>query len=109
MDATTGLSIRSRHGLGKVKYTGAVFLWAQDEILFGEAGLLKKHADDMIADLFTKPLETQRTRKLLTNLNYHFSEGRYHLALPNKGLRLGAVQISTVGEMSEEDHLGGNL
>ena len=81
MDATTGLSIGSRHGLGKVKHIDTVFLWAQDKILSGKAKLLKKHTDDMLADLFTKPLEAQRTRKLLTNLNYHFSEGRHHLAL----------------------------
>ena len=33
MDATTGLSIGSRHGLGKVKHIDTVFLWAQDKIL----------------------------------------------------------------------------
>ena len=81
MDATTGLSIGSRHGLGKVKHIDTIFLWAQDKILSGKAKLLKKHTDDMLADLFTKPLEAQRMRKLLTNLNYHFSEGRHHLAL----------------------------
>ena len=81
MDATTGLSIGSRHGLGKVKHIDTVFLWAQDKILSGKEKLLKKHTDDMLADLFTKPLEAQRMRKLLTNLNYHFLEGRHHLAL----------------------------
>ena len=81
MDATRGLLIGSRHGLGKVKHIDTVFLWAQDKILSGKAKLLKKHTDDMLADLFTKPLEAQRMQKLLRNLNYHFSEGRHHLAL----------------------------
>ena len=81
MDATTGLSIGSRHGLGKVKHVDTVFLWAQDKVLSGKAKLLKKHTDDMLADLFTKPLEAQRMLKLLTDLNYHFSEERHHLAL----------------------------
>ena len=81
MDATTGLSIGSRHGLGKVKHIDTVFLWAQDRILSGKARLLKKHTDDMLADLFTKPLEAQPVRKLRANLNYHFSEGRHHSAL----------------------------
>ena len=62
MDATKGLSIGSRHGLGKVKHIDTVFLWAQDQILSGKAKLLKKHTDDMLADLFTKPLEAQRMR-----------------------------------------------
>ena len=82
MDATTGLSIGSRHGsIGKIKHIDTVFPWAQDKVLSGMAKLLKKHTDDMLADLFTKPLEAQRTRKLLANFNYHFSEGRHHLAL----------------------------
>ena len=81
MDATTGLSIGARHGLGKVKHIDRVFLWGQDKVLSRKAKLLKKHTDDMLADLFTKPLEAQRMRKLLTNLNYHFSEERHHLAL----------------------------
>ena len=92
MDATTGLSIGSRHGLGKVKHIDTVFLWAQDKVLSGKAKLLKKHTDDMLADLFTKPLEAQRTRKLLTNLNYQLLT-HYHLALDaNKGLSPGAAQ-----------------
>ena len=81
MDATTGLSIGSRHGLGKVKHIDTVFLWAQDKILSGKAKLPKKHTDDILVDLFAKPLEAECMRKLLTNLNYHFSEGRHHLAL----------------------------
>ena len=79
-------------------------------MLSGKAKLLKKHTDDMLADLFTKPLEAQRVRKLLTNLNYHFSEGRHHLALDAKqGLesRRGTV-VTTVGS-DGRDHLGRNL
>ena len=53
MDATTGLSIGSGHGLGKVKHIDTVFLWAQDKLLSGKAKLLKKHTEDMLADLFT--------------------------------------------------------
>ena len=39
MDATTGLSIRSRHGLGKVKHFDTVFLWGtgQGSVWKGEA------------------------------------------------------------------------
>ena len=53
MDATTGLSIGSRHGLGKVKHIDTVFLWAQDKILSGKAKLLKKHTDDMLKQIFS--------------------------------------------------------
>ena len=109
MDATTGLWIGSRHGLGKVKHIDTVFHWAQDKILSGKARLLKKHTDDMLADLFTKPLEAQRMRKSFTNLNYHFSEGRHHLALDaQQGLESRRGTVTTVGS-DGRDHLGRNL
>lgn len=81
MDATTGLAIGSRHGLGKVKHIDTVFLWAQQVVIDGKAKLYKKDTKDMLADLFTKPLDAQRSRMLLSRMNYNFSEGRHHLAL----------------------------
>ena len=81
MDATTGLAIGSRHGLGKVKHIDTVFLWAQQVVIDGKAKLYKKDTKDMLADLFTKPLDAQRSRMLLSRMNYHLSVGRRHLAL----------------------------
>ena len=59
MDATTGLAIGSRHGLGKVKHIDTVFLWAQEVVT---------------SDLFTKPLEAQRMLMLLSRMGYSFVE-----------------------------------
>ena len=81
MDATMELSIGSRHGLGKVKRIDTVFLWAQDAVLTGKAKLYKKSAQEMLADLFTKPLDSGRMKMLLEKLNYHFCGGRHHVAL----------------------------
>ena len=84
MDATTGLSIGSRHGLGKVKHIDRVFLWAQDAVLTGKAKLYKKITQEMLADLFTKPLDAGRMKMLLEKLNYRFCGGRHHLALTHE-------------------------
>ena len=81
MDATTGLAIGSRHGLGRVKHIDTVFLWAQEVVTSGRAKLYKKSTVDMLADLFTKPLEAQRMSMLLSRMGYNFVEGRHHLAL----------------------------
>ena len=81
MDATTGLSIGSRHGLGMVKHIDTVCLFAQDAILTGNAKLYKKSTQEMLADLFTKPLDAGRMKMLLEKLNYRFWGGRHHLAL----------------------------
>ena len=81
MDATTGLAIGSRHGLGRVKHIDTVFLWAQEVVTSGRAKLYKKSTVDMLADLFTKPLEAQRMSMLLSRMGYNFVEGRHRLAL----------------------------
>ena len=51
MDATTGLAIGSRHGLGKVKHIDTVFLWGQEVATSGRAKLYKRPTADMLADL----------------------------------------------------------
>ena len=37
LDATTGIAIGSRRGLGKVKHINTVFLWVQDLVTKGKA------------------------------------------------------------------------
>ena len=69
MNATTGLVIGSRHGLGKVKHIDTVFLWAQQVVFDGNAKLFKKDKKDMLADPLTKP-QAQRTRMLLERMRY---------------------------------------
>ena len=69
MDASTGLSIGSRHGLGRVKHIDTVFLWVQDVVTSGRIALGKKHTDEMLADLLTKPLDRARIQHLLQGLN----------------------------------------
>ena len=76
MDATTGLAIGSRHGLGRVKHVD-VFLWAQEVVTSGRAKLYKKPTADMLADLFRKQLEAQRMLMLLSRMGYSFVEGRH--------------------------------
>ena len=66
----------------RVKHIDTVFLWAQDAILTGKAKLYKKSTQEMLADLFTKPLDSGRMKMLLEKLNFHFCGGRRrHLAL----------------------------
>ena len=81
MDATTGLAIGSRHGLGKVKHIDTVYLWVQQVIRDGRITLTKKPTADMIADLFTKSLDFARMKMLLERMQFVFKEGRHHLAL----------------------------
>lgn len=81
MDSNTELSIASRHGLGRVKHIDTVFLWTQDAVSSGRISLGKKPTADMLADMLTKPLDQARVRMLLERMNYHFADGKQHLAL----------------------------
>ena len=64
-----------------MKHVDTVFLWVQDAVATGRLVLGKKPTADMLADLLTKPMEQARIRMLLERMNYHFTEGKHHLAL----------------------------
>ena len=57
MDATTGISIGSRRGLGKVKHIATCYLWVQDLVDRQRIRLRKVNTGDMLADIMTKPLD----------------------------------------------------
>ncbi len=56
MDATAGLAIGSRKGLGRVKHIDPAFLWVQDVVRQKRVRVGKKNTHEMIADMFTKPV-----------------------------------------------------
>ena len=66
MDATTGMSIGSRRGLGKVKHIDTCFLWVQDLVDRQRIRLKKVNTGDMLADIMTKPLDAGTIRKFLS-------------------------------------------
>ena len=60
MDATAGIGIGSRRGLGRVKHIDTVFLWVQATITEGEVTLGKNPTKEMLAVFL--PYETRRCR-----------------------------------------------
>ena len=56
MDATAGIAMGSRRGLGKAKYIDTVFHWVQSYVSEGRAKLFKRHTSEMLADMLTKPV-----------------------------------------------------
>ena len=81
MDATAGIAIGSRRGLGKVKHIDTVFLWAQEVINSGRASVGKKDTREMLADMLTKPVSGPTMRLLLEGMGYHFADGKHALGL----------------------------
>ena len=81
LDASTGIAIGSRRGLGSVKHIDTVFLWCQEKVNSGQVQLLKRGTKEMLADMMTKPLTAAETAHLMSGMNYHFRHGRHPLAL----------------------------
>ena len=81
MDASAGISIGSRQGLGKVKHIDTCYLWVQEIVDEGRIRLKKVNTQDMLADLMTKPLDGQTATKLLGRMGYCVRSGKHKLAL----------------------------
>ena len=60
VDATAGIAIGSRRGLGRVKHIDTVFPCAQQLVTEGRVRLSKVGADGMLADVLTKHVPEPR-------------------------------------------------
>ena len=81
MDATTGIAIGSRRGLGRVKHIDTVFLWVQAVITDGRIALGKKVTTEMLADFLTKNVDAGTMMMCLRGLDLTFKEGSSKLRL----------------------------
>ena len=75
-DATTGKSIASRKGFGKVRHISANELWIQDKISSKVIAIIKIKNKFNPADLMTKYLSREEIRQIMDDLQHQHSEGR---------------------------------
>ena len=68
MDATAGIAIGSRRGLGRVKHIGTVFLWVQAMVTEGKISLGKKPTKEMLADFLTKHVDAVTMQSCMAGL-----------------------------------------
>ena len=81
MDATAGIAIGQRRGLGKVKHIDTTFLWVQEVVNRGRARVGKKKTKEMLADMFTKAISAPDMVRHMEGMGFKFEEGRSHLGL----------------------------
>ena len=81
MDASAGIAIGSRRGLGKTKHIDTVFLWAQELVTSKKVKFTKRHTDEMLEDFLTKNVVASKMNRCMSGLNLHFKEGQSRLAL----------------------------
>ena len=67
MDATAGITMITRQGLGKAKHINLQYLWAQEALTPNRITLHPKPAD-----MFTKHLARAVIESLQTRLGYHW-------------------------------------
>ena len=81
MDATTGIAIGSRRGLGKVKHIDTVYLWVQELVSSGRITLGKKPTLEMLADFLTKNVDAKTMNMCLAGLKLLYKDGHNKLRL----------------------------
>ena len=80
MDATAGISIGSRRGLGRIKHLDTIFLWIQEVIADKRSSLGKIHGKLNPSDILTKPVTGQELRCFREKIGFEFLDGKSSLA-----------------------------
>ena len=79
-DATTGKSIASRRGLGKVRHVEVANLWIQQKVADETIDIQKIKICYNPSDMLTKHLSEENMRHCMELIGAEFLEGRSHIA-----------------------------
>ena len=79
-DLSSGLTVGSRRGLGRLRHVQTRYLWVQQRVQEGDLRKKKEPGDTNVSDTLTKPLDEKRMLNLLTVVGYEFRRGRTSLA-----------------------------
>ena len=75
-DASTGMAIATRKGLGKVRHIAVNELWLQEQISMKKITVHKLKNKFNVADLLTKHLSKYEVDQIIDFLQHEFAEGR---------------------------------
>ena len=80
MDASAGIAMGNRRGLGRAKHVDTQYHWVQERTAKKEFRLKKEGTDRMLADVLTKAVEEKMTTAM-KGMNFHYLEGEHELTL----------------------------
>jgi hypothetical protein len=80
-DATAGIGMAKRRGVGKVRHLHTQTLWLQGKVQDGSISVRKEAGTTNCADLMTKHLAAADMMKHLSKLGLEIRAGRADLAL----------------------------
>ena len=75
MDATGGIAMARRQGLGTAKHICTQYLWIQERVRNNDVELRKVLTTETLADLLTKHLAELQMKYLLDNMGFEFPVG----------------------------------
>ena len=81
MDASAGISMGSRRGLGKAKHVDTQYHWVQERVAQRNFRIKKVGTNDMLADVLTKPVPEATMNKALLGMNFRFLDGQHQVSL----------------------------
>ena len=70
MEATAGIAMMRRQGLGNAKHIATQYLWVQERIYAKDIELRRVGTADNLADLMTKPLAEAPMNGLLARMGF---------------------------------------
>ena len=93
-DASAGIALATRSGVGKVRHIETKWLWVQDAIRQKKIGLSKCRGVDNVSDIGTKPLEPKRLTELRVKLPLRPPRGAGWLGAVAAARQLAAAEAT---------------
>ena len=81
MDASAGIAMGNRRGLGRAKHVDTQYHWVQERTAKKEFRLKKEGTDRMLADVLTKAVTEEKMTTAMKGMNFHYLEGERELTL----------------------------
>ena len=81
MDASAGIAMGNRRGLGRAKHVDTQYHWVQERTAKKEFRLKKEGTDRMLADVLTKAVTEEKMTTAMKGMNFHYLEGEHELTL----------------------------
>ena len=79
-DSSTGKSIASRRGAGKIRHLDTRELWIQERVARGDIVIEKVRGEDNVADGLTKHVDKQKMDQYLSECGFEKRSGRHELS-----------------------------
>ena len=79
-DSSTGKSVASRRGAGKIRHLETRDLWIQERVARGDIMIEKVRGEDNVADGLTKHADKQKLDQFMSECGFEKRSGRHELS-----------------------------